>query len=88
VRGAGGARISAGKFGSVEMSLPSCAVSDVKRSPVRCMSLPESPAVPIGRPRRSHDVVLDVEVGEVHLGFGAATSVHAGWQTLHTIWKQ
>ena len=39
-----GARISAGKLGNVEMSLPSCAVSDVNRSPVSCMPSPESPA--------------------------------------------
>ena len=39
-----GARISAGKFGNVEMSLPSWAVSDVNRSPVSCMPSPESPA--------------------------------------------
>ena len=39
-----GARISAGKFGRVEMSLPSCAVSDVNRSPVSCIPSPESPA--------------------------------------------
>ncbi len=39
-----GARISAGKFGRVDRSLPSRAVSDVKRSPVSCMPSPESPA--------------------------------------------
>ena len=39
-----GARISAGKFGSVERSLPKLAVSWVKRSPVSCMPSPESPA--------------------------------------------
>ena len=39
-----GARISAGKFGSVEMSLPKLAVSIVKRSPVSCMPSPLSPA--------------------------------------------
>ncbi len=39
-----GARISAGKLGSVERSLPSRAVSDVNRSPVSCMPSPESPA--------------------------------------------
>src|SRR6185436_9725409 len=31
-------------LGRVEMSLPSCAVSEVKRSPVSCMPSPESPA--------------------------------------------
>src|SRR6478735_5412590 len=35
-----GARISAGKFGSVDRSLPSSAVCDVKRSPVSCMPSP------------------------------------------------
>ncbi len=39
-----GARISAGKFGSVEMSLPKVAESAVKRSPVSCIPSPESPA--------------------------------------------
>ncbi len=39
-----GARISAGKFGRVERSLPNDAVSWVKRSPVSCMPSPESPA--------------------------------------------
>ncbi|CAM5616953.1 hypothetical protein SALBM311S_06120 [Streptomyces alboniger] len=39
-----GARISAGKFGSVDRSLPKDAVSEVKRSPVSCMPSPESPA--------------------------------------------
>ena len=39
-----GARISAGKFGSVARSLPSAAVSAVNRSPVSCMPSPESPA--------------------------------------------
>src|SRR5262245_52187244 len=39
-----GARISAGKFGKVEMSLPSWAISEVNRSPVSCMPSPESPA--------------------------------------------
>ncbi len=39
-----GARISAGKFGSVDRSLPKIAVSWVKRSPVSCMPSPESPA--------------------------------------------
>ncbi len=39
-----GARISAGKSGSVDRSFPRPAVSDVKRSPVSCMPSPESPA--------------------------------------------
>jgi hypothetical protein len=39
-----GARISAGKSGSVERSFPSTAVSLVKRDPVSCMPSPESPA--------------------------------------------
>src|SRR5215210_2324672 len=39
-----GARISAGKSGSVERSLPSIAVSLVKRAPVSCIPPPESPA--------------------------------------------
>jgi hypothetical protein len=39
-----GARISAGKFGSVARSLPNAADSSVKRSPTSCMPSPESPA--------------------------------------------
>ena len=39
-----GARISAGKFGRVDRSLPKAAVSEVNRSPVNCMPSPESPA--------------------------------------------
>ena len=39
-----GARISAGKSGSVERSLPSIALSLVNWPPVSCMPSPESPA--------------------------------------------
>ncbi len=39
-----GARISAGKSGKVDRSLPSSALLVVKRSPVSCMPSPESPA--------------------------------------------
>src|SRR5213595_112582 len=39
-----GARISAGKSGNVERSLPDSAVSEVKRPPVSCIPSPESPA--------------------------------------------
>src|SRR5256885_3488386 len=39
-----GARISAGKSGSVARSFPSIAVALVNRSPVNCMPSPESPA--------------------------------------------
>ena len=39
-----GARISAGKSGSVARSFPKTAVSLVKRSPVSCIPSPESPA--------------------------------------------
>ena len=39
-----GARISAGKSGSVARSLPNTALASVKRSPVSCMPSPESPA--------------------------------------------
>src|SRR3712207_4311744 len=39
-----GARISAGKLGSVDRSLPKAAVSLVNRLPVSCMPSPESPA--------------------------------------------
>ena len=39
-----GARISAGKSGSVATSLPNHAVREVNWSPVSCMPSPESPA--------------------------------------------
>ncbi len=39
-----GARISAGKSGRVERSLPTWAVAAVKRPPTSCMPSPESPA--------------------------------------------
>src|SRR5690349_14098420 len=39
-----GARISAGKLGRVDRSLPRSAASVVNRSPVSCMPSPESPA--------------------------------------------
>ena len=39
-----GARISAGKSGSVARSLPKTAVASVKREPTSCMPSPESPA--------------------------------------------
>src|SRR5215210_4482768 len=39
-----GARISAGKSGSVARSLPATAVSSVKRLPTTCIPSPESPA--------------------------------------------
>ena len=41
-----GARISAGKSGSVARSLPKTAVASVKRLPASCMPSPESPAKP------------------------------------------
>src|SRR5690606_23451303 len=56
-----GARISAGKFGSVDRSLPKDAVSCVKRSPVSCMPSPESPANRmITRSRRSTFLVAEL----------------------------
>ena len=39
-----GARISAGKSGNVEKSLPKTAVASAKRLPASCMPSPESPA--------------------------------------------
>ncbi len=39
-----GARISAGKSGKVDRSLPRSALLVVKRSPVSCIPSPESPA--------------------------------------------
>ena len=39
-----GARISAGKSGIVDRSLPNEALTEVNRSPVSCIPSPESPA--------------------------------------------
>ena len=60
-----GARISAGKSGSVERSLPTTAVSLVKRPPVSCMPSPESPAKRI-------DDLLELLDGFCHLSQGSA----------------
>ena len=53
-----GARISAGKFGSVARSLPSTAVASVKRLPASCMPSPESPAKRTTTRSRSSIVLL------------------------------
>ena len=54
-----GARISAGKLGSVDRSLPRPAVSEVNRSPVNCIPSPESPANRITtRPNRCNGLTL------------------------------
>ena len=45
-----GARISAGKSGNVDRSLPNSALEVVKRSPVSCIPSPESPANRIDHP--------------------------------------
>ena len=50
-----GARISAGKLGRVDRSLPSAAVSEVNRSPVSCIPSPESPAKPDDDPVEALD---------------------------------
>src|SRR6478735_8478143 len=60
-----GARISAGKFGSVDRSLPIAAVSLVKRSPVSCIPSPESPANRI----TTRSSVWTVLLLTVHPGF-------------------
>ena len=53
-----GARISAGKFGSVARSLPTTAVASVKRLPASCMPSPESPAKRTMTRSRSSTVLL------------------------------
>ena len=61
-----GARISAGKLGSVDRSLPIAAVSLVKRSPVSCIPSPESPAKRITtRSSVWTDLLLTVHPGSV-----------------------
>ena len=53
-----GARISAGKFGSVARSLPTTAVASVNRLPASCMPSPESPAKRTITRSRSSTVLL------------------------------
>ena len=53
-----GARISAGKLGSVARSLPTTAVASVKRLPVSCMPSPESPANRITTRSRSSTALV------------------------------
>ena len=53
-----GARISAGKFGSVARSLPSAAVASVNRVPASCMPSPESPAKRTTTRSRSSTVLV------------------------------
>src|SRR6187200_2776573 len=62
-----GARISAGKFGSVDRSLPIAAVSLVNRSPVSCIPSPESPAKRI----TTRSSVCTVLLLTVHPGLSA-----------------
>ena len=57
-----GARISAGKSGSVARSLPNTAVASVKRLPASCMPSPESPAKrTTTRSRSSTTLVTDAQ---------------------------
>ena len=53
-----GARISAGKFGSVARSLPSIAVASVNRLPASCIPSPESPAKRMTTRSRSSTVLV------------------------------
>src|SRR3954469_24085824 len=55
-----GARISAGKSGSVARSFPNSAVASVKRLPTSCMPSPESPAKRTMTRSRSSKAVLVV----------------------------
>src|SRR5574338_1094674 len=64
-----GARISAGKFGSVDRSFPTAAVSEVNRSPVSCIPSPESPANRMTTRSRVWTVLL-VTVGALRVGGG------------------
>ena len=60
-----GARISAGKFGSVARSLPTTAVASVKRLPVSCMPSPESPAKRMITRSRSSTVLAHLKLSFV-----------------------
>ena len=53
-----GARISAGKFGSVARSLPTTAVASVNRLPASCIPSPESPAKRTTTRSRSSTVLV------------------------------
>src|SRR5258706_10345214 len=74
-----GARISAGKLGSVARSLPNAAESSVKRSPTSCIPSPESPANRITTPpsvsTRRVGLASRVTVDLSFLGFRAARSL-------------
>ena len=61
-------RISAGKLGRVERSLPKMALSLVKRSPVTCMPSPESPAKRI--------TTWSISIDLAHLPAGAGPARH------------
>src|SRR3984885_5142571 len=63
-----GARISAGKFGSVARSLPTIAVASVNRLPTSCIPSPESPAKrTTTRSRSSTVLVICVRQGSIRL---------------------
>ena len=68
-----GARISAGKLGSVARSLPNAAESSVKRSPTSCMPSPESPA---------NRITTRSSVSARRVGFASTVTVDLGFLVL------
>ena len=75
-----GARISAGKLGSVDRSLPRTADSVVNRSPVSCIPSPESPAKRMTT--RSSLTVSGLEVLDVvDVGVGIDWDHQNSWGT-------
>ena len=76
-----GARISAGKSGSVARSLPRTAVALVKRSPVTCIPSPESPAKRTTTRSRSSTVFANCRSFPVAEGPTSTLAVSTAGQT-------
>ena len=76
-----GARISAGKSGSVARSFPATAVSSVKRLPTKLHPV-------AGVAGKAHDdAVLLLECLVAHPAAGASCSSVASWSAGQTIWR-
>jgi hypothetical protein len=77
-----GARISAGKSGSVEMSLPSTAEVFVNCVPVNCMPSPESPAKRMVTVSNSSSCLSSCVVGGSMTVLIADQIIPSGWINL------
>ena len=85
-----GARISAGKSGNVEKSLPASAVSSVNWLPVTCIPSPESPAnrmtteSRVSRPGRE---TADVAMSLIYTTFRSTNHTFAGRSASRRIYQ-